>query len=134
VNRAGGELRWSFNEKAVLFGVGGHWVNALDTKFVDPAAPSRSLSHKEARIWTLVNKGRFSASLDGILQRYEDGNPYLGGTRNLYEVVGSLGFQASSNIKVSGDVSYGNTLVARHETRGLLKAEYRFGFAKKGGQ
>jgi hypothetical protein len=134
VNRTGGELRWTFNEKAVLFGVGGHWVNAVDTKFVDPTAPSRSLSHKAARVWTLVTKGRFTASLDGILQRFEGGNPFLAGTRTLYEGVGSLGFQASSNIKVSGDVSYGNTLVAKHETRGLLKAEYRFGFAKKGGQ
>jgi hypothetical protein len=134
VNRFGGEMRWTFNEKAVLFGLGAHWANAQDTKFVDPEAPSRSLSHKEARIWTLVTKGRFTASLDGILQRYDGDNPYLAGTRSLYEVVGSLGFQASTNIKVSGDVSYGNTLVAKHETRGLLKAEYRFGFAKKGGQ
>jgi hypothetical protein len=133
-NRAGGELRWSFNDKAVLFGLGGHWVNAADTKFVDPTAPGRSLSNKEARAWVLATKGRFTASLDGILQRFDSGNPYLAGVRNLYEVVGSLGYQASSNVKVSGDVSYGSTLVAVHETRGLLKAEYRFGFAKKGGQ
>jgi hypothetical protein len=134
VNRAGGEMRWSFNEKAVLLGVGGHWVNALDTKFVDPAAPSRSLSHKEARIWTMVTKGKFTASLDGILQRYESGNPYLAGMRNVFETVASLGYQATTNVKVSGDVSYGSTPVAKHETRGLLRAEYRFGFAKKGGK
>ena len=133
-NRAGGEMRWSFNEKAVLFGVGGHWVNALDTKFVDPTQPYLSLSYKEARIWTLVAKGRFSASLDGILQRYDSDNPYLAGMRNVYETVGSLGFQATANIKVSGDVSYGSNPVAKHETKGLLKAEYRFGSAKKGGQ
>lgn len=133
-NRAGGELRWSFNEKAVLLGVGGHWVNALDTKFVDPTQPYLSLSYKELRVWTLVAKGRFTASLDGILQRYESNNPYLAGTRNVYEAVASLGFQATANIKVSGDVSYGSNPVATHETKGLLKAEYRFGTAKKGGQ
>jgi len=133
-NRAGGELRWTFNEKAVLFGLGGHVVNAVDTKFVDPSTPYLSLSYKEARIWTLVTKGQFSASLDGILQRYDSGNPYLAGMQNVYEVVGSLGYQATSSIKVSGDISYGSNPVAKHETQGLLKAEYRFGSAKKGGQ
>ena len=133
-NRAGGELRWTFNEKTVLFGVGGHVVNAVDTKFVDPSTPYLSLSYKEARIWTLVTKGRLSASLDGILQRYDSGNPYLDGMKNVFEVVGSLGFQATPNVKVSGDITYGTNPVAKHEAQGLLKAEYRFGSAKKGGQ
>jgi hypothetical protein len=133
-NRFGGDLRWDFNEKTVLFGVGGHLVNAVETKFVDPAAPFRSLSHKEGRIWTMVTRGKFTASLDGIMQHYETGNPYVAGARKLYEAVGSLGYQASTNVKVSGDISYGTSLVAAHETRGLLRAEYRFGFAKKGGQ
>ena len=133
-NRLGGEMRWTFNEKAVLFGLGGHIVNAVDTKFVDPSTPYLSLSYKEARIWTLVTKGQFSASLDGILQRYDSGNPYLAGVQNVYEVVGSLGYQATANIKVSGDVTYGTNPVAKHETQGLLKAEYRFGSAQKGGQ
>jgi hypothetical protein len=118
----------------VLFGVGGHVVNAVDTVFVDPSTPYLSLSYKEARIWTLVTKGRLSASLDGILQRYDSGNPYLAGMQNVFEVVGSLGFQATSSVKVSGDIAYGSNPVSKHETRGLLKAEYRFGFAKKGGQ
>jgi hypothetical protein len=133
-NRAGGEMRWSFNEKAVIFGVSGHWVNALDTKFVDPASPYLSLSYKEARVWTLVTKGQFTASLDGILQRYDSGNPYLAGLHNVYEVVGSLGYQVTPNVKVSGDVNYGTNPVAKHETQGLLKIDYRFSTAKKGGQ
>ena len=134
VNRAGGEMRWSFNEKAVLLGVGAHWANALDTKFVDPSAPSRSLSHKEARIWTMVTKDKVTLSLDGILQRYDLGNPYLLGLRNVWETVASLGYQATANFKVSGDVSYGSTPLAKQETRALLRADYRFGFAQKGGK
>lgn len=133
-NRAGGELRWTFNEKTVLFGVGGHVVNAVDTKFVDPLTPYLSLSYTEARAWVLVTKGRFSASLDGILQRYDSDNPYLAGMRNVYEAVGSLGYQVTPNVKVSGDISYGSNPVAKHEAQGLLKAEYRFSSAKKGGQ
>jgi len=134
VNRFGGEMRWAFNEKAVLLGVGAHWANAEDTHFVDPAAPSRSLSHKEARIWTMATMGKFTASLDGILQRYDSNNPYLAGLRNVWETVASLGYQATQAIKVSGDISVGSTPVAKHETRALLRAEYRFGFAKKGGK
>jgi len=134
VNRGGGEMRWFFNEKTVLLGLGAHWVNATDTKFVDPAAPSRSLSHKEARIWTMVTRGKLTASLDGILQRYESGNPYLAGMRNVYETVASLGYQATESMKVSGDVSFGSTPVTKNETRLLLRADYRFGFAKKGGK
>jgi hypothetical protein len=134
VNRGGGEIRWSSSERTFLGGVGAHWVNAANTLFVDPARPYRSLSHKEARIWGMVTRGKLTASLDGILQRYDRDNPYLVGIKNIYEVVGSLGYQATTNVKVSGDVSYGSTAVAKHETRGLLRAEYRFGFARKGGR
>ncbi len=133
-NRGGIDLRWDFSEKTVLLGLGGHVVNATNTGFVDPAAPYRSLSYREARAWTMVTRGKFVASLDAIMQRYDSGNPYLAGLKTLYEGVGSLGYQASENMKVSGDLSYGSTPVAKHETRGLLKAEYRFGTAKKGGQ
>lgn len=133
-NRVGGELRWANSEKTVLAGAGAHYVNAAKTLLVDATAPYRSLKHAEARAWGMVAKGKLSASLDGIYQRYSKANPYLAGLDNLYEVVGSLGYQATSNLKVSGDLSHGSTAVAKNETRGLLRAEYRFGFAKKGGK
>jgi hypothetical protein len=134
VNRFGGEVRWANSEKSAQFGVGGHAVDATKTVIVDPAAPSRSLSHTEARAWGMVEKGKFSMSLDGIMQSYKKDNPYLAGLTSLYEVVGSLGFQATKNFKVSGDVSYGSTPISKNETRGLLRAEYRFGMASKGGR
>lgn len=134
VNRMGGELRWANAEKTIQAGAAGHYVNAAKTLLVDSATPYRSLKHAEARLWGMVAKGKFSASLDGILQRYSEANPYLNGLTNLYEMVGSLGYQATSSLRVSGDLSYGSTPVAKNETRGLLKAEYRFGFGKKGGQ
>ena len=133
-NRAGADVRMDFLEKAVLAGVGAHWVSVGDVKRVDPLTPYRSLSHKEARAWVLVNKGKLSASLDGIVQYYDSSNPYVAGLRTVYEAVGSLGYQATSSLKVSGDLSYGSNPVSKHETRGLLKAEYRFGMGKKGGQ
>jgi hypothetical protein len=133
-NRAGADVRMDFLEKTVLAGVGAHWVSVVDSKLVDPLTPYRSLSHREARAWVLVNKGKLSASLDGIVQVYDSGNPYVVGLRNVYEAVGSLGYQATSSLKVSGDLAFGSNPVSKHETRGLLKAEYRFGVGKKGGQ
>lgn len=134
VNRVGGELRWANSEKTILAGAGLRYVNAAKTLLVDASAPYRSLKHAEARVWGMTTRGKFTASLDGILQRYSEANPYLAGLTNVYEVVGSLGYQATTNVKVSGDLSRGSTPVAKGETRGLLRAEYRFGFSKKGGQ
>jgi hypothetical protein len=45
-----------------------------------------------------------------------------------------VGYQVLTHLKLSGDVSYGKTPVAKNETRGLLRAEYRFGMASKGGR
>jgi hypothetical protein len=133
-NRAGAELRWANAEKTAQVGLGGHYTNAAKTLLVDAAAPSRSLSNGELRAWGMTTKGKFTASLDAIYQKFKADNPYLAGLTSLYEVVGSLGYQASKNIKVSGDLSHGSTPLAKNETRALLKADYRFGFGKKGGQ
>jgi len=133
-DRTGGEVRWSTNERALMIGGSLHFVNAPETLNVDGTAPAKSLSHKEGRIWVMGTKGKFTGSLDGIIQVYEEGNRYLAGLTNVYEVIASLGYQASTNLKVSGDLGYGTTPASKGETRGLLKAEYRFGFGKKGGQ
>ena len=136
-NRVGGELRWTLQEKTLQLGLGGHVVDISDVKEggVEPSAPYRVLSHTEVRAWVLRTKGKFSASLDGILQHYRDPkNPYLNGVQNVYEVVASLGYQATTNVKVAGDVSFGSNPATKNEVRGLLRAEYRFGFGKKGGQ
>lgn len=133
-NRVGGEVRYASTEKHYMAGLGLRSVSVSNTLQVDPTAPGRSLSHTEFRAWTMVEKKKFSFSLDGIVQQYKEGNPYLNGLTSLYEVVASVGFKASENMKLSGDISRGSTPVAKNETRGLLRAEYRFGFGKKGGQ
>lgn len=134
VNKVGGDVRWTSSEKKYQAGFGTRFVNAAKTLLVDPAAPGRSLSHTEYRAWSMYSKDRLSVSVDGILQRYDSDNPFLAGLTNVYEVVGSLGFQATTNLKVSGDVSYGSTPASKNETRCLLRADYRFGFARKGGR
>jgi hypothetical protein len=132
--RTGGELRWANAEKTAQVGAGGHFTNAAKTLLVDATAPSRSLTNAEARAWGMVTKGKLTGSLDAIVQKFKADNPYLAGIKTLHEVVASLGYQASTNIKVSGDVSHGSTPAAKNETRLLLRADYRFGFGKKGGQ
>jgi hypothetical protein len=133
-NRVGGEVRYASTEKHYMAGLGLRSVSVSNTLQVDPTAPGRSLSHTEFRAWTMIEKKKFSFSLDGIVQQYKEGNPYLNGLTSLYEVVASVGFKATENMKLSGDISRGSTPVAKNETRGLLRAEYRFGFGKKGGQ
>jgi hypothetical protein len=134
VNRGGGEIRWALNERKLQLGVNAHWVNATRVYFVDPLAPYRSLNHAEMRAWIMTVKGKFTASFDTIFQRFQKDNPYLDGLRNVVESVASLGYAVNENLKVSGDLSYGRNVAASNETRGLLRAEYRFGFAKKGGR
>ncbi|MBK7292740.1 MAG: hypothetical protein IPI84_02840 [Holophagaceae bacterium] len=133
-NRAGRRVAVDAEREALLVGVGVRSVSASKTIQVDPTAPGRSLSHTELRAFTMIERKRLSLSLDGIFQQYKEGNPYLNGLTSLYEAVGSVGYQATENLKVSGDLSYGSTPVAKGETRGLLRAEYRFGIGKKGGQ
>lgn len=133
-NRFGGELRWMPKSSLKLqTGFGLHQVSADKVLLVDSRYPSYSLNHTELRAWVMAEKGAFSASLDGIHQNFSDKtNPNLNGITAVYEVVGSLGWRPTQNFKLSGDVSYGANPLAKKETRGLLRAEYRFG--GKGGQ
>ena len=130
----GGEVRWAPAEK-LLTGFGAHRVNATREVVVDPIHPSYSLTHTEARAWAMYGTEKLTASADAIVQKYQDKtNPNLNGQAWLYEVVGSLGYQVMPSLRVSGDVGYGRTALAKNEAKGLLRAEYRFGMAKKGGR
>jgi len=101
---------------------------------VDAQVPSYSLSHREVRAWVMYERNILSASLDGILHSYDDkDNPFLNGKTSVYEVVASLGVQANSNLKISGDLDYGANPLFQREVRGLLRAELRFGMGSKGG-
>ena len=78
----------------------------------------------------MYEKGRFSATLDGIHHSFEDArNPNLNGRSSVYEVMGSVGFQATPSFRMSGDVLFGVTPLLKKETMALLRADYRFGTA-----
>jgi hypothetical protein len=132
-DRVGAEVRWNPKGTKVQTGFGFYDVKADDAKVVDATTLSYGLSHRELRAWVMYEKGKFFASLDGISQTFDDAkNPYLLGRKTLHEAVGSLGFQATANLRISGDLSYATTPLVKGETRGLLKAEYRF--VSKGGK
>jgi hypothetical protein len=133
--RAGGDVRYNFTDAHVLAGAGYHKVNAF-TLQAQPASliPSYSLTHSEMRAWAMVQRGPFSASLDGILFHYDDAgaNPNLNGHSHETAVVGSVGYQVKDSMKVSGDLTVGDTPLFQKEVMGLVRFEYRFGVAGKG--
>ncbi len=134
-NRFGADVRWVPAGTKVMTGFGLHKVDVANAVVVDPVTPSYSLSHTEARAWVMVEHGRLGASLDVIAHKFDDkANPNLNGQTSLYEAVGSLGFQATPDLRFSGDFGYGTTALAKNEAKGLLRAEYRFGMARKGGR
>ncbi len=133
-NRIGADVRWAMDGLKLRSGFGYHKVTADEVKLIDSVRPSYSLSHSQLRAWVMYDKGKLSTSLDALLHAFDDkNNPHLNGQSNIYEVVGSLGYQATPNLKVSGDLSYGANPLAKKEVMGLLRAEYRFTSATKGG-
>jgi hypothetical protein len=58
----------------------------------------------------------------------------LNGQSSLYEVVASLGYQITPAVRVSGDLGFGTTALAKNQATALLRADYRFGFGRKGGR
>jgi len=143
-DRFGLEGRWTVSELKLQTGLGYHKVNADDarsTSAILPGPPlpgaqaaTYGLTHAEVRGWVMYTGSLISGSLDGIFQNFKDSaNPQLNGRGTIYQLVGSLGLQSTSNLKFSADVSYGSDPLYFKELRGLLRVEYRFGTAGKGG-
>lgn len=133
--RIGADLRWAISGLKLNTGFGLHKVSADDVVVTGGTIPSYGLSHTELRAWAMHEKGKLSASVDGIFYTFDDDkNPNLNGKSSMFEVVGSLGYQVNGNLKVSGDLAFGANPEVKKEIRGLLRAEYRFGGAAKGGK
>ncbi len=132
-NRFGADVRWNLSNQKIMSGFGYHKVSADDAPVTGTLGPLYGLSHGEIRAWAMVQKGLLSASLDGIFFNFDDKtNPNLGGQGSIYQIIGSLGYQATTNLKVSGDLSYGDDALFKKQVMGLLRVEYRF--TSKGGR
>ena len=109
-NRIGADVRYAISGKRLATGFGFHKVSADDVKtpLLGGTTVAYGLSHSEVRAWMMHEKGKMSLSLDGIVYTFDDKrNPNLNGKSSMFEVVGSLGYQATANVKVSGDLSFG---------------------------
>lgn len=130
----GGDFRYSLEKLGLRTGLGVHRVTADDVPSVDRLVPVYTWSHSEYRAWAMYEKAKFTASLDGIYLRFDSkDNPNLNGRSSTSEWVASAGYQALQDLKVSADFSYGADAWFKKETRGLIRAEYRFGLGSKGG-
>lgn len=140
-DRFGGEVRWNLPERKLQSGFGFHRVTADDVVRVGALTPTfgtalstYGLSYREIRAYVMYENGKVSASLDAINHTFDDGkNPNLNGKTSASELVASAGYQTTSNLKVSGDVSYGNNPFFTKEVRAILRAEFRFATGSKGG-
>lgn len=132
-NRVGAEVRWKVSGKKLQTGFGFHKVSADDVLTPGAKVAAYGLSHSEVRAWALYEKAKFTASLDGIFHRFDDPkNPVLNGKSSEFELIGSLGYKTTDNLRLSADLSMGANPLYKHETRALLRVEYRFGTTAKG--
>lgn len=132
-NRVGAEVRWKVSGKKLQTGFAFHKVSADDVLKPGAKVAAYGLSHSEVRAWALYDKAKFTASLDGIYHRFDDPtNPVLNGKSSEFEVIGSLGYRTTDNLRLSADLSMGANPLYKHETRALLRVEYRFGTTAKG--
>ncbi|MBI3131192.1 MAG: hypothetical protein HYZ13_07535 [Acidobacteria bacterium] len=133
--RFGGDLRWRPKGTTMQTGLGYHRVSADDVPVSGVFVTTYGISYNEIRAWLTYEKGKLTASADAIHHSFTDkANPNLYGKSSVYEVVGSVGYQAGTQFKISGDLSYGVTPLLEKETRVLFRAEFRFGMASKGGK
>jgi hypothetical protein len=134
-NRFGAEVRWNLTKWKIQTGAGIHRVSADDTvSKIDPAT-TYGLSHTELRGWAMWDGGFYFASADGIYQKFTDkNNPNLYRKDWAAEAVASGGIRPNESLKVSADMVVATNAYTKKEVRGLVRVEYRFGMAGKGGR
>ncbi|MDR1841359.1 MAG: hypothetical protein LBQ86_05480 [Holophagales bacterium] len=135
--RFGFDMRMSHSPKKFASGLSYHRIKTSDVVFVDPLKPSYSLSHHESRAWLMYSSDKYTASLDCIEYDFDNSEyskEHLNGQSKLYEFIASVGIKPAENLRISADLAFGSTSVAKNEARGLLRVEYKFGFAPKGGK
>lgn len=134
-NRFGAELRLSLSDWKIQGGFGYHRVNAADVLSPGAVNASYGMSHGELRGWAMYDGGFFFASVDGIYHKFSDKqNPLLFVKAYAAEAVASVGIHPAEDLKVSADLGLGTNPLYRKEVSGLLRVEYRFGLAGKGGR
>ncbi len=82
--------------------------------------------YTEYRAFASFSPAPFRFALDGLTHRYK--TDLLGtGTKDEYQVVASAGWQALSNLKVSGDLTYTRSPRLKEDYAGLVRASLDLG-------
>ena len=134
--RYGVEARVSVPDWKITGGAGYHWIDTGDVPLPSGSIiPRYSLAHHEVRGWVSTTLSNYTASLDAISFIFDDmKNPNLYGKRAACELVASVGYRVLPNLSVSGEASYGANPLYTSEFKGLVRAEYSFSVAGKGGK
>jgi hypothetical protein len=118
-NRYGGEVRLTLLDNKVRSGLSYHRSDSA----------SSFNSYHEGRGYLLYAGSRFSASVDGIVQLYEN---RIFNKKRSYEVIGSAGVRLLSDLVLSGDVSYGQNPQVDEELRGVVRLTFNYESAQDG--
>lgn len=123
--RFGATVSSTLMNGALMTGGGVHHMNsgtgktAPATGLVDPP------SYNEFRAYALYQQGSYSLSGDAIANLYDaefNGN----GKKSAFELRASAGYQLTQALKVSGDVSYGDTPDMDQDVRGLIRLTFNY--------
>jgi len=86
-------------------------------------APSGINSFHEARAYLLYTAARYSASVDGIVDIYDDS---INGQKNGFEIQTSAGYQLIPGLNLSCDLSYSQNPSYDEELKGLVRLSFNY--------
>jgi hypothetical protein len=90
-------------------------------------APSGVNSYHETRAFLIYTTAKYSASIDGILNLYDEP---INGKKNGFEVQGSAGYRLKPNLNLSFDLSFAQNPAYNSEVKGLARLSYNYDSTK----
>lgn len=120
------------NGSAERFGLQGR-LNLFEDKglaglsYFRVSAPSGTNSFHEGRGYLLYTADRYSASIDGIVDLYDDA---INGKKSGFEIQGSAGYRLMPNLNLSCDVSYAQNPAYSNELKGLIRLSFNYNSAR----
>lgn len=91
------------------------------------SAPSGINSFHETRAYLIYTATRYSASIDGILNLYDEP---INGKKNGFEIQGSAGYRLMPDLNLSCDLSYAQNPAYSSEVKGLVRLTYNYNSSK----
>lgn len=90
-------------------------------------APTGINSFHETRAYFIYTAARYSASIDGIINLYDEP---INGKKNGFEIQSSAGYRLKPELNLSCDLSYGQNPAYNSEVKALARLTYNFNSSK----